>query len=58
MRFVKLRHGLLKISKMLALHVLAVHFRDKIFSDCKRQEGRTSRSEFRRYLCYILVFIR
>lgn len=33
MRFVKLRHGFLKISKMLALHVLAVQFRGKIFND-------------------------
>lgn len=58
MRFVKLVHGFLKISKMLTLHVLVVYFRDKILSDCRRQEGCTSRSKIRRYLCYILGFIR
>lgn len=51
-RFVKFIHGFLKISKMLILHILAVHFRDKILSDCRRQEGCTSRSKIRLSVLY------
>jgi len=37
--YVNLRRECLKIIKMLALHVLAVNFHDKIFSNCRGQGG-------------------
>jgi len=38
---------------MLALHVLAVNFRDKIFSNCKGQGGQIHQDRNSDYLCVL-----